>query len=213
MRKLSFLLLALCLSLVSGFSSASAHKSVTVENLTIEVGWQEEPSVVGLMNAITFEINENTLDGQSGVKNAFKNLQAIVKSGGISKSLDIDTEPASGHYNSKIIPTRTGSLVVQLKGDINGVSVDSEIPLEDVQDKSALSFPDMGGSSEQDVTAVKNALSGIEKEVTELKTKLGGVNTQAGEFDAEKAYNFGVFGLSLGAAGVILAIIAMVKRK
>jgi len=31
--------------------------------------------------------------------------------------------------------------------------------------------------------------------------------------DAETAYNFGVFGVSLGAAGVILAIIAMVKRK
>ncbi len=29
----------------------------------------------------------------------------------------------------------------------------------------------------------------------------------------ETAYNFRVFGLSLGAAGVILAIIAMLKRK
>jgi len=31
--------------------------------------------------------------------------------------------------------------------------------------------------------------------------------------DTETAYNFGVFGLSLGAASVILAIIAMIKRK
>jgi len=29
----------------------------------------------------------------------------------------------------------------------------------------------------------------------------------------ESAYSFGVFGLSLGAAGVILAIIAMIRRK
>jgi len=29
----------------------------------------------------------------------------------------------------------------------------------------------------------------------------------------ETAYNFGVFGVSLGAAGVILAIIAMIKRR
>jgi len=39
------------------------------------------------------------------------------------------------------------------------------------------------------------------------------VNLDSGNFDAEAAYNFGVFGMSLGAAGVILAIIAMVKRK
>ena len=213
MQKLSFLLLSLSLSIVFGFSSASAHKSITVENLIIEVGWQEEPSLVGFMNAITFEINENTTDGQSGVKNAFKNLQATVKFGGVTKTLDIDSDPESGHYHSKIIPTRTGSLVVELKGEINGIKIDSDIPLEDVGDKAVLAFPDIGGSSEQDVTALKNAVSGIEKEVTELKTKLSRINTASGEFDVERAYNFGVLGLSLGAAGVILAIIAMIKRK
>lgn len=213
MQKLSLLLLVLSLSIVFGFSSVSAHKSITVENLIIEVGWQEEPSLVGFMNAITFEINENATDGQSGVKNAFKNLQATVKFGGVTKTLDIDSDPEAGHYHSKIIPTRTGSLVVDLKGDINGIKIDSDIPLEDVGDKAVLAFPDTTASSEQDVTALKNAVSGIEKEVTELKTKLSGVNAASGEFDVEKAYNFGILGLSLGAAGVILAIIAMIKRK
>jgi len=184
-----------------------------VQNLAIEVGWQDEPPLVGFINAITFEINENTLNGQSGVKNAFKNLQAIVKYGGITKILDIDSDPKAGSYHSKIIPTRTGSLAVELKGDINGVPIDSEITIEDVEDKGILSFPDTTGSSEQDMTAIKNAMAGLQKEVTELKTKLSGVNTAAGEFDIENAYNFAVFGLSLGAAGVILAIIAMIKRK
>ena len=208
-----FLLLSLSLLLILGFSSAYAHKTITVQNLQIEVGWQEEPPLVGFMNAITFEINENTLDGQSGVKNAFKNLQAIVKYGGITKTLDIDSDLKAGSYHSKIIPTRTGSLAVELKGNINGVPIDSEIPVEDVEDKGILTFPDTAGSSEQDVTAIKNAMAGLEKEVTELKTKIGGVNTASGEFHIENAYNFAVFGLSLGAAGVILAIIAMIKRK
>ena len=208
-----FLLLSLSLLLSLGFSSAYAHKTITVQNLEIEVGWQEEPPLVGFMNAITFEINENTPDDQSGVKNAFKNLQATVTYGGITKTLDIDSDPKAGSYHSKIIPTRTGSLAVELKGDINGVSVDSEIPLEDVEDKGVLAFPDTASSSEQDVTAIKNAMAGLEKEVTELKNKLGGVNTASGEFDIENAYNFAVFGLSLGTAGVILAIIAMIKRK
>ena len=213
MYKISLFVLILSLLLVSGFSSASAHESVTVESLVIEVGWQDEPSLVGFMNAITFEINENTPDGQSGVKNAFKNLVATVKSGGLEKTLDIDSDPQAGHYHSKIIPTRTGSLVVALKGDINGIPINSEVTVEDVEDKSLLAFPDTTGSSDQDVVALKNAVSGLQTEVTLLKSKISGMDTTSGTFSAETAYNFGIFGLSLGATGVILAIVAMIKRK
>jgi hypothetical protein len=207
----SFIILSLIL--VSGFSSAYAHTKVTVENLEIEVGWQDEPPLVGFMNAITFEINENTSDGQSGVKNAFKNLVATVKSGGLEKALDIDSDPEAGHYHSKIIPTRTGSLDVVLKGDINGIPINSEITVEDVEDKSLLAFPDTTGSSDQDVVALKNAISGLQAEITLLKSKISGIDTTSGNFSVETAYNFGIFGLSLGAAGVILSIVAMIKRK
>lgn len=213
MNKISSCIFILSLLLVGGFSSAYAHTKVTVQNLEIEVGWQDEPPLVGFMNAITFEINENTSDGQSGVKNAFKNLVAIVKSGGLEKTLDIDSDPLAGHYHSKIIPTRTGSLVVELKGDINGIPINSEITVEDVEDKSLLAFPDTTGSSDQDVVALKNAMTELQSEVTLLKSKINGLDTTSGNYSAETAYNFGIFGLSLGAAGVILAIVAMIKRK
>jgi hypothetical protein len=213
MNKIFSFLLIFSLLLVSGFSSAYAHTKVTVQNLDIEVGWQDEPPLVGFMNAITFEINENTSDGQSGVKNAFKNLVVTVKSGGLEKTLDIDSDPQAGHYHSKIIPTRTGSLVVAIKGDVNGTPINSEITVEDIEDKSLLSFPDTTGSSDQDVVALKNAMTGIQSEVSLLKSKISGFDTTSGNFSAETAYNFGIFGLSLGAAGVILAIVAMIKRK
>ena len=213
MTKISLFVLILSLLLVGTFSSAYAHTKVTVENLEIELGWQEEPPLVGFMNAITFEINENTSDGQSGVKNAFKNLAATVKSGGLEKTLDIDSDSQAGHYHSKIIPTRTGSLVVVLKGDINGIPINSEITVEDVEDKSLLAFPDTTGSSDQEVVALKNAMSGLQTEITLLKSRISGIDTTSGDFNVETAYNFGVFGLSLGAAGVILAIVAMIKRK
>src|SRR5574342_150463 len=190
MNKIFPFVLILSLLLASGFSSAYAHTKVTVENLEIEVGWQNEPPLVGFMNAITFEINENAVDGQSGVKNAFKNLVATVKSGGITKTLDIDSDVTAGHYHSKIIPTRTGSLVVELKGNINGIPVNSEITIEAVEDKSLLAFPDTTGSSDQDVTALKNAMSALQTEVTELKSKMTGIDTDS-NFDVETAYNFG----------------------
>ncbi len=213
MRRLILVFLILSLTTVFGFSSAYAHKTVTVENLEIEIGWQQEPPLVGFMNAITFEINENTANGQSGVKNAFKSLQAIVKFGGLTKTLDIDSDPQPGNYHSKIIPTRIGTYVVELKGDINDIPINSEISIEDVEDKAALAFPDTGGSSEQDVAALKSAMSGLQTEVSTLKSKVSGLDNTQSDFSAETAYNFGIFGLSLGAAGVILAIIAMIKRK
>lgn len=197
------------------YSTAEAHTTVHVEQYEIDVGWDVEPPVVGFRNAIVYEISESPSEGlKTGVINAFKNLQSTIRMGGATKMLDIDSDPRPGHYFSKIIPTKTGSLLIELKGDINGVPVDIEVPIEDVESTAVLDFPQSSGSSSgQDVAALKNAMSSIQKDVTDIKSKIGGLDSSAGEISTQAAYNFGVFGLSLGAAGVILAIIAMIKRK
>lgn len=198
-----------------GFSIAYAHTSVQVEQYQIEVGWDIEPPVVGFRNAIVYEISESPSEGlKNGVISAFKNLESTIKMGGVTKILDINSDPRPGHYFSNIIPTKTGSLVIDLKGDINGVPVDIEIPVEDVESTAILDFPQSSSSSSgQEVAALKNAMSSIQQDVIDIKSKIGGIDTGSGEYNSENAYNFGVFGLSLGAAGVILAIIAMIKRK
>jgi hypothetical protein len=188
-----------------------AHTTVHVEQYEIEVGWEIEPPVVGFRNSIVYEISESPSEGvKSGVISAFKNLQSTVKSGGASKVLDVDSDPRPGHYFSKIIPTKTGSMVIQLEGDINGVPINLEIPIEDVESTAVLDFPPSGTGGSSDITPIKNALSSVQKDVSEIKSKLGGVDVVV---DDGKAYDFAIFGLSLGAAGVILAIIAMIKRK
>jgi len=211
------LLSTLFLILISGFiySTAEAHKTVHVEQYEIEVGWDVEPPVVGFRNAIIYEISESPSEGlKTGVINAFKNLQSTIRMGGASKILDIDSDPRPGHYFSKIIPTKTGSLVIELNGNINGVPVNIEVPIEDVESTAVLDFPQSSGSSSgQDVAALKNAMSSLQKDVTDIKSKISGLDSSTGEISTQAAYNFGVFGLSLGAAGIILAIIAMIKRK
>ena len=194
---------------------AYGHTTVEVEPYEIEVGWDQEPPVVGFRNAIVYEISESPSEGvKSGVINAFKNLEATIKFGGVTKTLDINSDPRPGHYFSKIIPTRTGSIIIELQGNIDGVVVDIELHPEAVESTAVLDFPQSSGSSSgQEVAALKNAMSSLQKDVTDIKSKLGGLDTSAGEFNVEAAYNFAVFGLSLGAAGVILAIIAMIKRK
>jgi len=197
------------------FSFAYAHTTVEVGQYEIEVGWQDEPPVVGILNAITIDIREpGDVEGVSmGITNAFRNLDVTIVSGGASKVLDINTDPRPGHYYAKIIPTKTGSLEIKLQGEINGIEINEVIPVEDVESTSVLDFPATSGSSSGQVVALTNAVTSLQKDVSSIKSQVGGIDTSSGNFDAETAYNFGVFGMSLGAAGVILAIIAMVKRK
>jgi hypothetical protein len=184
-----------------------------VDPYEIEVGWQDEPPVVGILNAITIDVREpGSVEGVStGITNAFKKLEASVVSGGASKVLDVNADPRPGHYYAKIIPTKTGSLQLKLKGEINGVQIDTVIPIEDVESTSVLDFPPTSSSSSgQEVAALKNAVTSLQKDISLIKAQGSVTSTDS---DGGTTYNFAVFGLSLGAAGVILAIIAMVKRK
>ncbi len=195
------------------FTFAYAHTTIQVDPYEIEVGWQDEPPVVGILNAITIDVREpGDVQGVStGITNAFKKLEASVVSGGASKVLDVNTDPRPGHYYAKIIPTKTGSLQLKLEGEINGVQIDTVIPIEDVESTSVLDFPPTSSSSSgQEVAALKNAVTSLQKDISLIKAQGSITSTDS---DGGTTYNFAVFGLSLGAAGVILAIIAMVKRK
>jgi hypothetical protein len=180
---LSFVALLFSVGLVS---QAFAHTTVEIEPYEIEVGWGVEPPVVGFRNDFVFDISEpgETAGLKVGIKNAFKNLEVTAKFGGVTKILDIGSDPRPGHYFSHVIPTKTGSYSIQLKGEINGVSIDVDIPIEDVESTAV----------QQDVSSIKSG-SGIE------------VSSEG------TAYDFAILGLSIAAAAIILAVIALVKRK
>lgn len=201
------------LLLTGSVSLAYAHTTVEVGPYSIEAGWGIEPPVVGIRNDFVFEITESPSEGvKMGITNAFKNLEATAKFGGVSKKLDINSDPRPGHYLTPVIPTSLGSISIEFQGEINGVLVDVDIPVEDVESTAVLDFPPRSSSSDQDVSAMKNALSSLQKDVIEIESKVGNVK-EGSTLNVGPAYDFAVLGLSLGAAGVILAIIAMIKRK
>jgi hypothetical protein len=194
-----------------GFVTPSfAHTTVEVEPYKIEVGWGIEPPIVGIRNDLTFKIiePEDTSGSYKGVPNAFKNVEVTALFGGISKKMDINSDPKIGYYFSPIIPTKTGTYIMSLKGEINGVSINVQIPVEDVEGTAVLDFPQTSGtSSGQDVTALKNAISSLQREVSSMKD---GSETNV---NGGAAYDFAIFGISIAAAAIILAIIALIKRK
>jgi len=205
---LSFVALLFSVGLVS---QAFAHTTVEVEPYEIEVGWGVEPPVVGFRNDFVFDISEpgETAGLKVGIKNAFKNLEVSAKFGGVTKILDIGSDPRPGHYFSHVIPTKTGSYSIQLKGEINGVVVDVDIPVEDVESTAVLNFPPTSGSSsDQDVVALKSAVSSLQQDVSSIKSGSGIEVSSEGT-----AYDFAILGLSIAAAAIILAVIALIKRK
>jgi len=211
-----FLPLVVLLAMGFVFAPAFAHTTIHVEQYEIEAGWGDEPPVVGLPNTIVIEVAESgEKEGlRSGVTSAFKSMTATLVSGGATKVLDINSDPRPGHYYAKILPTKTGSISVKLVGELNGLPIDVVIPIEDVESQSLIEFPPTSGSSSAgEIGALKNALSSLQKDVSNIKSNVGDVSLSAGGVDIENTYNFAVFGLSLGAAAVILAIIAMLRRK
>lgn len=185
-----------------------AHTTVHVEPYAIEAGWGIEPPVVGIRNDLVFKITEaGEKEGTyTGVTSVFKNTDATVMYGGASKKIDINSDPRPGYYFSPIIPTKTGSYMVELKGEIRGVSIDIKIPVEDVEPTAVLDFPPSSGG-DTNIAGLKNAISSLQQDVSKLNS--GETKVPSGG----ESYDFAIFALSIAAAAIILAIISLIKRK
>ncbi|RNJ80422.1 MAG: hypothetical protein D9C04_01395 [Nitrosopumilus sp. B06] len=192
---------------VGVMTPAFAHTTVHVEQYEIEAGWGVEPPIVGIRNQLVFKVIERG-DAEGtfrGITNVFKDVSATVVFGGVTKNLEINSDPRPGYYYSPIIPTSTGTYMVELEGDIQGILVDVTIPIEDVEPTSVLDFPP-GGSGGEDTTALKNAISALQQDVLNLKSGDQPV-------DGGASYDIAILGLSIAGAAIVLAVVSMIKRK
>jgi len=187
-----------------------AHTTVHVEQYSIEVGWEIEPPVVGIRNEIVFKITESGENEGTykGVTSVFKEVDITIFFGGATKKIDINSDPRPGYYFSPIIPTKIGTYMVELKGELRGIPIDIKIPVEDIESTAVLDFPPTNSEGAADVTALKNAISSLQQDVSKLKSGETSVSSDGGA-----AYDFAIFGLSIAAAAIILSIIALIKRK
>ena len=208
-----FAAVLLVLFLVLGsITPVSAHTTVKVDHITIEAGWGIEPPVVGIRNDFVFKITQpgETEGTYRGIASAFKNLDATAMYGGVTKKLDINSDPRLGYYFSPVIPTKTGTIVIELEGEIDGVKIDKQIPIEDVESTAILDFPPTNfQSSSSEIMALKNGLKSLQQDLSLIKSGQGVEIVDEGG----ASYDIAVFGLSLGAAGVIMGIISMTRKK
>lgn len=212
MRWLVFFLLV-CVMSTSIITNVQAHTEINIEGYVVDIGWGDEPPVVGLKNSIVITILKEQDGKMIGVSDAFQNLQVFARSGGVSKELDIIEDAESGVYRANIIPTQIGTIAIKLRGEITGTMVDVQVPVEDVEGTAVLNFPPAGSSSDQDIASMKNAINSFQSDISEIKSKISGINVDSNQFDSESAYNFGIIGMATGIAGTFLAIFSFLKRK
>ena len=89
---LPVMLLMLTLLLVFSFSNtkiAYAHVTKMFDNIQVEVGWSNEPPLVGMLNNAVVQVNQTSgKNTQTPIINALANMDIAVKYGGVTKPLD-----------------------------------------------------------------------------------------------------------------------------
>src|SRR5919199_4978464 len=241
---LPVMLLMLTLLLIFSFSNtkiAYAHITKMFGNIQVEVGWSNEPPLVGLLNNVIVQVNQTSgKNTQMPVINALGSMDVAVKYGGVTKPLDfVPSEDTEGLYNGQIIPTRPGTYSLVLNGTIQNQKINAEIPLDLVESTQKLNFPDAGGASSGGMGATSAGFSNTAAASNNIGPQLQGIVSQlANDIDSTKGsvdtlaktnadtqktiqdlkgtndrlYMIGLGGVGAGVAGIIIAATALSRR-
>jgi hypothetical protein len=202
---------------------AFAHQTKKFGNINIEVGWANEPSLAGQLNTVTVGIS--TASDDKPVPNAVGQLQATIKKGGETKALDLLPQEQEGLYGAQVIPSQIGQYELVLKGTVSGQAVDGSVPLDDVVDPKQLSFPAAGSSGPVEsgiIDQFRSAITDLTSQVDDAKASAdqaqqaantAAQSTASVKASADGAYIFGMIGVGIGIAGIVIAVIALSRRE
>ncbi len=174
--------------------AALAHETRVVGKYQVIVGFATEPAYVNTPNAIDLRVTNN--DTKAPVAGLEKTLQAEVIFGG--RSMPVQLTPRFGQpgaYLGNFIPTRTGSYIFHLRGQIENQPVDEQFEsgpntFSDVEDPSTLDFPDKVPSPPD-----------MAKQLQAMQNALATVQTLS------------IAGIIVGVVGMILGGVALLRRK
>jgi hypothetical protein len=108
--------------------------------VTIEPGWPTEPPPVEQQLNDT-EVLINAGPNNPPVRNAFANLPVSVQKRELSKELTfLPGEETDGHYLAEIFPTQTGAYSLVFKGQVERETIQTTVPIEDIEDLGRLEF-------------------------------------------------------------------------
>jgi hypothetical protein len=129
-------------TVVAAAPGASAHVTKPVGDLTVSLGWRDEPAFAGLANAVQV----TALDDQGvPVVDPLASLTASISFGDatVTRPL-VPGEP--GIYQADVVPTQPGTYSFHIGGTLDGHPVDvdatcSDATFECVADATEVEFP------------------------------------------------------------------------
>ncbi len=123
---------------------AEAHITKTFNNVTIKIGWVNEPPLVGDANAVQIFIYNGTSDNAPPIADTgLDNMTTTIQYGGQTKVVSFDpSDDTPGEYDAAVIPTQIGTYNMIIQGTIDGTTIPSTTyPLQDVEAKDKYNFP------------------------------------------------------------------------
>ncbi|MGC1426853.1 MAG: hypothetical protein WA833_09110 [Nitrosotalea sp.] len=123
---------------------AEAHILKTFNNVSVKIGWQTEPPLVGDTNQLYICVYNGTSDSAPPIANTgLDNMTVTIQYGGQTKMISMTaSDGIPGLYTAAIIPTQIGTYNVIIKGTIDGVIIPpTTYPMQEVEAKDKYNFP------------------------------------------------------------------------
>ena len=134
--------------LFMNFAPVLAHTTVKAGNYAIEVGWLDEPPVVGQRNAVVVNVSDSR-DATRPVD--VSKLLVNLTYGGQTRPLTLQplSEDTTNQYIAPLLPTIPGQYTVQLRGQVgDGANVNSDVQPEEIMTADSLAFPNVPAGSQ-----------------------------------------------------------------
>jgi hypothetical protein len=201
---------------------ASAHITKVFGNYLVTVGWQNEPTYSGLLNAPIVEVKKGSGDSAKPVINALANMQISIKYGSVTKQLDfVPDSTIDGQYVSPLIPTKVGSYSLVMKGTIENQSIDTEISLDDVASVDVLNFPPSSSADTSNIGQVGTIINQLTSDIEDAKNSANsaaqsvanvGKSFQEVKDTTDRLYMISMAGIGIGVAGIVIAVFAISRK-
>jgi hypothetical protein len=188
-RKIPFLVALIALLVIPTTVFAHERRSIANGKYDVTVGWDSEPSYVGIKNGASIRIAQGGSNPAVPVEGADKTLKVQIRQGATTKEFPLRAvfgQP--GYYVADIVPTRDGDYQWTFVGSINGDQINERFDTADgkfdkVNPATALQFPQALPDPGQESAAVNAAQS-----------------------DAQSARMLAMAGIGVGVLGLLAAL-------
>lgn len=130
----------ICILFFGLVGNSYAHKSQTVGDYDFEIGWKNEPPILGETNAIELavtvssESNGSTLIAGSGISGLADDLESYVSLNGKKTSLLFAETDKPGVYVADFSPAESGHPMVNVYAIINSTEIETSLHPEKIKE-------------------------------------------------------------------------------